>query len=263
MSIYYLACCDWPVTSATSIKPFAQLTIIPIHVLPFSCSNSLIFYFKRKQAAEMERPPNLLAKASYFRPGFRCSLANEAPSHGCSHTVYKIIFEDSVQWAARVCHDPSDWPYELRATEMFQHVKQECPDIRAPNIHFEAECPILYSEWVGGKALATWNSQIPLVKRQRFLDDLAEFLVQLWTTPPLDSAVRPKTPYSVWLTESLNRGLRRTLAGTARWGDAIDYLIMRSMILSHAIECDKYIGFAHGDLNAHNIMIDDDFHLTG
>ncbi|KAE8132837.1 hypothetical protein BDV38DRAFT_287312 [Aspergillus pseudotamarii] len=40
---------------------------------------------------------------------------------------------------------------------------------------------------------------------------------------------------------------------------------MRSMIPDYAAEFDKYtgIGFTHGDLNAHNIMTTDEFHLTG
>ena len=40
---------------------------------------------------------------------------------------------------------------------------------------------------------------------------------------------------------------------------------MRSMISNYAGEYDKYtdVGFAHGDLNAYNIMKNDDFHLTG
>jgi hypothetical protein len=87
--------------------------------------------------------------------------------------------------------------------------------------------------------------------------------LQLWSTAA-PSVPEQTSLYSAWLTESLDRGLRRTLNGTARWGDAIDYLIMRSMIPKF-VEFDEYIGvgFAHGDLNAHNIMINDDFHLTG
>lgn len=66
----------------------------------------------------------------------------------------------------------------------------------------------------------------PLIQRQRLLDDLAGFLLQLWTTsaPPALSPAK-NLQYSVWLTESLDRGLRRTLTGTARWGNASNYLI--------------------------------------
>lgn len=196
-----------------------------------------------------------------LRHGTPCTLANETPRQGGSHRVFKIIFKDSIQWAARIPHDPSNWKYELRAFKHFQHIKQQHPEIKAPTLFFEEEHPVLYSEWVSGTPLAIWNFQIPLNKWRSLLNDLAEFLLQLWTTPT--PSPHKKGLYSTWLTESLDRGLRRTLNGTARWGNAVDYLIMRSMIPKYA-EFDKYpaIGFDHGDLNAYNIMTDD-FHLTG
>lgn len=210
--------------------------------------------------------PDIFSEASRLRLGVPCFLANESPRRGGSHRVFKLIFEDGVQWAARVCHDPSNWEYELHAIRTYQQLKRQRPELRAPEVYFTRKCPVLYSNWVSGEPLAIWNLQIPLAKRERLLDDLAEFLLQLWTTPvPLALAQEQSPRYSVWLTKSLDRGLRRTLTGTARWGRAIDYLILRSMIPLYATECDKYtgVGFAHGDLNAYNIMRDDDFHLTG
>jgi aminoglycoside phosphotransferase (APT) family kinase protein len=204
--------------------------------------------------------------ASRLRLGIPCVLADECPCLGGSHRVFKIIFEDSVQWAARISNDPDDWKAELRVVRQFQHIKKQRPKIKAPDLFVEEEYPVVYSEWVSGKPLAIWNSRIPLLKRQRLLDDLAEFLLQLWTTPvPSTFAQEKSCLYSTWLTKSLDRGLRRTLRGTARWGNAINYLIMRSMIPDYAAEYDEYsgIGFAHGDLNAYNIMKSDDFHLTG
>ncbi|GIJ99200.1 hypothetical protein Aspvir_001326 [Aspergillus viridinutans] len=209
---------------------------------------------------------DVLSGASRLRLGIPCSLADESPCFGGSHRVFKVVFEDSIRWAARVSDDLSNWKNELRAVRQFQHIKKERVEIKAPDLFVEAEHPVLYSEWINGKPLAIWNSQIPLLKRQRLLDDLAEFLLQLWTTPVPPALAREKSClYSLWLTESLDRGLRRTLRGTARWGNAIDYLIMRSMIPNYAAEFDKYagIGFTHGDLNAHNIMKNDEFYLTG
>lgn len=193
-------------------------------------------------------------------------LLTKALAFGGSHRIFKIVFEDSVRWAARVSDNSNNWKNELRAVRQFQHIKKQHPEIKAPDLFVEEEHPVVYSEWVSGKPLAIWNSQIPLLKRQRLLDDLAEFLLQLWTTPiPSGLAQEKSCLYSSWLTESLDRGLRRTLRGTARWGNAINYLIMRSMIPDYAAEYDKYadIGFTHGDLNAYNIMKSDEFHLTG
>lgn len=96
-----------------------------------------------------------------------------------------------MQWAVRICHDPDDWSYELRANKLFRHLKRKYPETKAPNVYFQAECPVLFSEWVDGNPLAIWSSQtLPTVKRQRFLDDLAEFL-QLWTTPAPPPAWTP------------------------------------------------------------------------
>lgn len=180
--------------------------------------------------------------------------------------VQNNVFEDSVRWAARVNHDSNNWKDELRAIKNFQHIKQQCSEIKAPNLFFKVEHSVLYLEWVSGEPLAVWNFQIPLIKRQRLLNDLAGFLLQLWTTSAPSTLVPAwDLQYSVWLTESLDRGLRRTLTGTARWGNAIDFLIMRSMNPDYAAEFDTYtsVGFAHGDLNAYNIMKGDDFPLTG
>jgi hypothetical protein len=209
---------------------------------------------------------NLISEASRLRSGIQCNLADESPLHGGSHRVFRIVFEDSVQWAARVGNDPSNWENEIRTVKQFQYIKEQRPKIKAPDLFVNEEHHVVYSEWVDGQPLAIWDSQIPLLGRQRLLEDLAVFLLQLWTTPVPPALAQEKSrTYSIWLTESLDRGLRRTLKGTGKWGNAINYLIMRSMISDYAAEYDHYpgVGFAHGDLNAHNIMRNDDFHLTG
>ncbi|KAJ5641421.1 hypothetical protein N7490_005421 [Penicillium lividum] len=213
----------------------------------------------------MTNPIDLLNGASRLRSGVPCSLADESPRVGGSHHVFKINFADSVHWAARISIDPNSWKGELLAIKKFQHIKKKQPEIKAPDIFVDEECHVLYSEWVIGKPLAIWNHQIHSLKRLRMLDDLAEFLLHLWTTPvPSDLATDKDCRYSTWLMESLDRGLRRTLAGTARWGNAVNYLIMRSMVSDYAAEFDNTgIGFSHGDLNAYNIMTDEDLNITG
>lgn len=130
----------------------------------------------------MANTSSVLSEAFRLHQVVRCSLAEEDPCQGVSHKVLKVVFGDSVQWAARLCHDPNNWKYELRAVKMFQHIKQTHPDIRPPSVSFKAENPVLYSEWVTGKSLKVWNSQIPLNKRQMLLEGLADFLLQLRTT---------------------------------------------------------------------------------
>ncbi|KAJ6131133.1 hypothetical protein N7523_001593 [Penicillium sp. IBT 18751x] len=209
--------------------------------------------------------PRILSVASGLRQGTPCTFANEKTHQGGSHRVFKIIFSDSVQWAARVPHNLDDWRYEVRAIKQFQYIKKSCSELNAPDLLFEEDYPILYSQWVTGTPLTIWNLQIPLHQRQKFLDDFADFLLQLWTTTvPATLSSKAKGSYTRWLTESLDRGLKRTLNGTGRWGNASDHLIMRSMIPEYA-DLDLYteIGFDHGDLNAYNVLIGEDFNLTG
>ncbi|KAJ5923848.1 hypothetical protein N7466_008035 [Penicillium verhagenii] len=208
---------------------------------------------------------DVVTTASDLRMGVPCTLVDETPLQGGSHKVFRIIFQDSVQWAARTCTRAEDWEYDLRSTRILQHIKQCHPGIKAPEVFYKKDHPVLYSEWVSGNPLESWTLRIPLKKRHVFLTDFAEFLLQIWTTPPPGHVVEQDQHYSAWLTRSLDRGLRRTLIGTARWGDAIDYLIMRSMIPAYSAEVDHYtgLGLAHGDLNAGNIMKDNEFHLTG
>jgi hypothetical protein len=155
----------------------------------------------------MTYSPGILSEASRLRQGIPCSFAVEGPYHGGSHRVFKIVFEDSVQWAARVNLNPNNWKSELRAARQFEHIKKQNAGIKAPNVYVNAEYPVLYSDWVSGNPLAIWNLQIPSLNRKRLLDGLAEFLLQLWSTAA-PSVPEQTCLYSAWLTESLDRGLR-------------------------------------------------------
>lgn len=69
---------------------------------------------------------------------------------------------------------------------------------------------------------------------------------------------------STWLTESVDRGLRRSLH-RKDYSMVVDYLIQRSMVPKHvdtAHENSPWV-FIHGDLHNGNIMIDQDFNITG
>ncbi|KAJ5185438.1 hypothetical protein N7491_006694 [Penicillium cf. griseofulvum] len=214
----------------------------------------------------MVDPSDILLEASHLRLGIPCSFVDKTPHHGGSHTVFKIVFADSVEWAARVGHDSNNWQNELRAVKTFQCLKQQCTAIKAPLLLPGINYPVIYSEWVNGAPLAIWNLHIPRIQREALLHGMADFLLQMWTAraPPGLTPAQPAL-YSDWLRKSLDRGLRRTLNGTAKWGNAVDYLIMRSMIPAYADQFDQYtgIGFTHGDLNAHNIMKSDAFRLVG
>ncbi|KAJ5083023.1 hypothetical protein N7532_012066 [Penicillium argentinense] len=207
----------------------------------------------------------LLAEASRLHSGMKCWLVQERAHRGSSHDVFRIEFSDSTQWAMRVCRGPHDWPAELRAVKTLDQIKHRHPRIRAPQVH-GTKHPVWFMEWIEGSPMESWSRELSQRARQGFLDDMADFLLQLWSTPaPVPTYPTPVTPYSAWLTDSIDRGLRRTLSGDARWGDAMDYLIMRSMVAYYSIAVDEYtqIGIAHGDLSTHNIMVDSSLRVTG
>lgn len=124
---------------------------------------------------------------------------------------------------------------------------------------------MLYSEWVSGETIGAW-SNIPLVQREKILDEFAEFLLQLWSTKvPAGPEQEGTRLYSVWLREMTDEIIREFLDGKPRFGNVVDYLIMRSMIPGYVGDLDNYpdLGFDHGDLNASNVMLDDNFKIAG
>lgn len=188
----------------------------------------------------------------------------EPPLEGGSHTVYKITFDDSVEWVVRTNKVKGNSEIDTRAAKKLRYIRKIKPDIKVPEVYIDGG--IIFTEWMAGEPLRVWNFQIALARRHTFLDGLAEVLLQLWTTPTAEGSASGTTGlYSTWLITSLDRALRRTLLGTARWGDAIDYLIMRSMIPAYSDAVDQYstLGFAHGDLNAHNLIRTENFQLAG
>ncbi|KAJ5976356.1 hypothetical protein N7481_010063 [Penicillium waksmanii] len=213
----------------------------------------------------MPNLPGLLAEASRLHSGMKCRLPNDSPLRGGTHDVFKLEFADSTEWALRICRDAHDWPAELRAVKTLQHIKRHHPHIRAPTVH-GTKHPVWFMDWMDGDPLSRWDLQIPIKPRQDFLEDLAEFLLLLWSTPaPALPYPTPVVPYSKWLTQAIDRQLNRTLSGESRWGDAMEYLVMRSMIPYYSVAVDEYssIGIAHGDLNVHNILVDLDLRLSG
>lgn len=208
----------------------------------------------------------ILTGASRLRDGIPCTFADEEPRVDGSHRVFKLTFQDGVVWAARQNTDPSERATDLGTVEKLQYIKEQRPDIPAPSILVDKEHGVAYNEWVHGEPLTAWSSTIALPDRRGFLDGLAEFLLQLWTVPvPARFATETESSYSAWLMKSVDRGVRRTLSKTARWGDAVDYLIMRSMIPHFAAELDTFTEslFSHGDMYAHNMLKSETFELTG
>lgn len=67
-----------------------------------------------------------------------------------------------------------------------------------------------------------------------------------------------------WLTESIDRGIRRSLK-KRRYSDVIDYLIQRAMVPAFVEpECDNAPWvFMHGNLRYDNILVDENYNIQG
>src|SRR4051794_14208164 len=63
-------------------------------------SLSVISLFSLSFCSSMVNSPDILSEASHLRQGVPCSFAVEGLYHGGSHRVFKIVFEDTVQWTA-------------------------------------------------------------------------------------------------------------------------------------------------------------------
>ena len=65
--------------------------------------------------------------------------------------------------------------------------------------------------------------------------------------------------YREWLREEVDRGLWRTLQGTANWGDPIHYLNRRSKIDELVPDPDDgTLVIRHGDLSALNVIVNEE-----
>jgi uncharacterized membrane protein len=71
--------------------------------------------------------------ASRLRSGIPCTLADESPRVGGTHHVFKLIFEDCVQWAARVSNG-SNWNMGLRAVELLKYIRRQRPEMKATRL---------------------------------------------------------------------------------------------------------------------------------
>ncbi|KAE8331516.1 hypothetical protein BDV39DRAFT_201166 [Aspergillus sergii] len=109
----------------------------------------------------------------------------------------------------------------------------------------------------------------------KVLDQIADLILNMILECPLDDqtlfyGVPDGTPKgtqvstSVWLTESVDRGIRRTLH-RHDYSTAIDYLIQRSMIPRYVVpehENSPWV-FVHVDLHNDNIIIDEEYNIKG
>lgn len=156
---------------------------------------------------------------------------------------------------------------------MLEHIVSSSSGCLVPQIHWHNldqpldNSPIVLEDFIAGKSLSIWDESIAPGLRHSFLNSLARFLLDLWSVDDPESTNIPTgaAPYSLWLEDETDRAIRRCIAGTAKWGRALDYLRMRSTIPQFARDLDTFATkrIAHGDTNSSNFMVSEKWELQG
>lgn len=221
----------------------------------------------------------ILPQARSLRPGTGTVTLDPGNTSqiGRSHDIFIVTLADTSQILARVAKPQHNLALERRGVNILKHIASVNPDCRVPKVYWHnldkqqqnspRENMIVLQELISGKPLGVWNSLIPQSQQIRFLNSLAGFLVELWSTPAsrITEPELPAIPYSKWLEDMIDKAIKRCITGTGKWGTTHDYLVMRSMIKHYSDDVDHVMeyGTAHGDLHAHNILVGERLELTG
>ncbi|THX71698.1 hypothetical protein D6D04_09407 [Aureobasidium pullulans] len=192
---------------------------------------------------------------------------------GRSHYIFVVTLADDSKIVARVARTQGTEKLERRAINTLKHIKASNTDCQVPRIHWHnldqprEIPPVILEDLIQGRSLNIWNSAIPKELQHAFLDSLAQFLLDLWYVEAPESASASSTvrTYSNWLENEIDKAIRRCITGSGKWGNVSDYLVMRSMIpqIAHHLDDFQTIGIAHGDMNAHNFIVNERLELMG
>ncbi|THY80950.1 hypothetical protein D6C93_09723, partial [Aureobasidium pullulans] len=211
----------------------------------------------------------IIAEAQRLRSGDgSVTLEHSSLSEqGRSHYIFVVTLADDSKMIARVARTQGSENLERRAINTLEHIKASNTDCQVPRIHWHnldqprEVPPVILEDFIQGRSLNVWNSAIPEELQHAFLDSLAQFLLDLWyiEAPESPSASSTVRPYSNWLENEIDKAIRRCITGSGKWGTASDYLVMRSMIpqIAHRFDDFQTIGIAHGDMNAHNFIVNE------
>ncbi|KAG9662908.1 hypothetical protein KCU95_g5141, partial [Aureobasidium melanogenum] len=217
----------------------------------------------------------LLALASQLRDGKDCAFALESdtkPFSGGQSIIFVVEYLDSIKFAFRL-------PYHTRKftirDSLFSEELEKWKALisnRIPLVHkifgFDLSddnligFPFIAYEWVEGKPLL-WNDDEPCdqTHREKIITTLASFTID--TACQLQKPA--KTSAEVYVTEAIDRKIKRVLSGKLRTAKLIDCLRRRSLIHMYVIPelNDSPWVMVHGDLSGSNIITDPDSNISG
>lgn len=240
----------------------------------------------------------LLNVASSAADGLKCQLDTGIPIVGCGYVILVIYFPDiGNRWMARFPLD-QEFSFLESCVEPLEYVGRNFSHLPAPQIHGYSdagrETPVgaayMLLDWIDGTPLKPWDHlEPPAPTKHKVLEQLAEFMLDMiladakegityygmcsliiissnLTVKGVPDGTPKHTPVTTttWLTESVDRGLRRCFRRNV-CGSAIDYLIQRSMVPRYVVpEYDNSPWVVlHGDLHSGNIIVDENFNLRG
>ncbi|KAI9669571.1 MAG: hypothetical protein M1817_004614 [Caeruleum heppii] len=226
----------------------------------------------------------LLGRATSLANGSECHFVGD-PIRRVDLAILKIYFPgQGTTWAARIPYE-QDWPFYEVSVRPLEFLACHHPTILAPRVHGyvdvgAGENPVgvayILMDWVDGNHMQPWSlSEPPLPTRHRVLDQIADIMLEMLSKNAVNGditvyGVPDGTPEnmpvstSVWLTESINRPLRRHLRQN-KTSMVVANLIQRSMVPSYVVPEHNTSHWAvlHPDLHSANLIVDKDWNITG
>lgn len=202
--------------------------------------------------------------------GQPCSLFDGREFSGGCNIVYCIAFKDGVRWALRVPYDESRSAVALTATTM-RYVHSTVPDVPIATVHAWSDSedgdgvgtPYMLLDWIEGRTLE-WNASYPSpIERGKVLAQLARYSTDLLARTPAQSSTQSTL---TWMLRRIDSRLTRIFTGDLPSFDPIDCLIYRAMAEErYLVPPLNALPFPlmHTDLGRMNILVDDDFNITG
>lgn len=201
--------------------------------------------------------------------GQPCTSDGKEYSGGCN-IVYCIEFSGGARWALRIPYDENLGPVESTVKAM-RYVRSAAPDIPIAAVHSWSDsedgdgvgAPYILLDWMEGNTL-DWNTSTPPPNaREKVLGQLARYSADLLTRTTMPSGTQSALE---WMLIRIDSRLKRIFQNGLPSFDPIDCLIYRAMAeeMYHVPTLDALpFPFVHTDLSRLNVLVDDDFNITG
>lgn len=131
----------------------------------------------------------LLQAASVCAGGWTCEFVGDPILSSTSLTLLIRFIDKSPMWAARIPLD-QNYSFYRSYVQPLLYLKRYHQRVPAPRVrgYVDVDAPnnsvgvgYMFYEWIEGRPLAPWSlAEIPVLQRQRVLDQLAEHLLDLF-----------------------------------------------------------------------------------